>query len=479
MKKSTTTKRIALELAAATLLLMIPALVNGYPLVFSDTGTYVRQAIEFYGAADRPPYYSLLIFLFHLKLSLWPVVVMQAFAMAAALRVVIYSLIARARTLHYLGMISAMTAFTSIGWHVDQIMPDAFTGMLTIVVFLIVWMWDQQRRTTRIALLLIACGIVMLHYTHLALAAGLFAVAALARLAQSRAWYEVRRIAVLGGAVVTVAAAAFVAYSLVLIRRPVLDPNSSIFMAARVLAEGPGREWLAKNCPGSGNIFCKYQDRLPSNPDTFLWADTSPLQDALRDPGPEQTRRATAQIVAGAFALHPGTELADMLTDSARQFVRFGTLDINCPLRCGEDSAVTKVIERHFHREYSQFRNSLEMRGRLPVRQIRDVHLPVVIAAWIIFLVAGVVAVRRGDSPLVGFELLVLATLLLNAMICGGLWVPHDRYGSRVVWLLPLGAMLAAGRLWYSSKKDDAELAISSARTGAAAAIGRTPAASG
>lgn len=157
--------------------------------------------------------------------------------------------------------------------------------------------------------------------------------------------------------------------------------------------------------------------------------------------------------------------------------MRFGTLDTNCPLRYGEDSAVSEVIKRHFNREYSQFRNSLQMRGRLPVRQIRDVHLPVVIAASIIFLVLGVVAVRRGDRALVGFELLVLGTLVLNAIICGGLWVPHDRYGSRVVWLLPLGALLAAGRLWYSSK-NDYELAISPARTGAAAADGRTPAAS-
>jgi hypothetical protein len=42
---------VAIALAAT--LLLWPALWNGYPLVFSDTGTYVAQAIEHYAGWDR------------------------------------------------------------------------------------------------------------------------------------------------------------------------------------------------------------------------------------------------------------------------------------------------------------------------------------------------------------------------------------------------------------------------------------------
>ena len=42
-------------LSAAVLLW--PALWNGYPLVFSDTGTYLSQAIERYLGWDRPVFY--------------------------------------------------------------------------------------------------------------------------------------------------------------------------------------------------------------------------------------------------------------------------------------------------------------------------------------------------------------------------------------------------------------------------------------
>jgi hypothetical protein len=46
-------------LFAATLLLW-PAFWNGYPLVFSDTGTYLTQAIERYVGWDRPIFYRII-----------------------------------------------------------------------------------------------------------------------------------------------------------------------------------------------------------------------------------------------------------------------------------------------------------------------------------------------------------------------------------------------------------------------------------
>jgi hypothetical protein len=31
-----------------------------------------------------------------------------------------------------------------------------------------------------------------------------------------------------------------------------------------------------------------------------------------------------------------------------------------------------------------------------------------------------------------------------NALICGGLSAPHPRYGARIMWLLPLAALVLA-----------------------------------
>ena len=47
--------------------------------------------------------------------------------------------------------------------------------------------------------------------------------------------------------------------------------------------------------------------------------------------------------------------------------------------------------------------------------------------------------------PLRVLAAMVLAGILVNALVCGGISQPSDRYGSRVIWLLPFTAVLAGG----------------------------------
>jgi len=377
------------------------------------------------------------------------VIAMQSLAVATALRLIVYSAIPAARSLHYFIVAAVLTAFSSVAWHADQIMPDVFTGLLAIFVFLIAWAWKGYGRPAQVALVVAACGISTLHYTHLPLSIGLFAVAALLQLTQGAGWRETRRVALIGLAVAAFGYSAFVAYSLALVHRPVLSPNSSIFLVARVLADGPGRDWLAASCPDSGNDFCKYRDRLPAGVPEFIWGGPgSPLDKVMHEVGPEQTRRAAAQIVWGAITLHPGLELVAAVKNSGWQLVRFGTLDTSCPQRCLETDGVSHAIKSIFPREYGDFRHSLQITGRLPIRRIRSVHWAVVVVSLAISLVLLFTARRAGDHMAIGFILLVATTLVLNAVLCGALSAPENRYQSRVVWLLPLSAMLGLARLW-------------------------------
>jgi hypothetical protein len=48
----------ALWLVAATNLLLVPALVNGFPFVYSDTGTYLRSVFAGFVPPDRPYWYG-------------------------------------------------------------------------------------------------------------------------------------------------------------------------------------------------------------------------------------------------------------------------------------------------------------------------------------------------------------------------------------------------------------------------------------
>jgi hypothetical protein len=60
---------------------------------------------------------------------------------------------------------------------------------------------------------------------------------------------------------------------------------------------------------------------------------------------------------------------------------------------------------------------------------------PVVLLAWRR-------AHRMGDLRTLGLLLCLLVGLTGNALATGALSMPHHRYQARVVWLLPLAAML-------------------------------------
>ena len=73
---------------AAAALLLWPAVWNGYPIVFADTGTYLGQAIHRFAGWDRPVFYSWFMLPLHAMVTLWPVIVVQAVLTALILRLV-------------------------------------------------------------------------------------------------------------------------------------------------------------------------------------------------------------------------------------------------------------------------------------------------------------------------------------------------------------------------------------------------------
>jgi membrane-associated PAP2 superfamily phosphatase len=44
----------------------------------------------------------------------------------------------------------------------------------------------------------------------------------------------------------------------------------------------------------------------------------------------------------------------------------------------------------------------------------------------------------KNDRPLAHFVIAALVGIVLNDFLTGALFAVHDRYGSRVIWLLPL-----------------------------------------
>jgi hypothetical protein len=105
---------LAVPVAAATLLW--PAIWNGFPIVFADTGTYLSQAIHHYAGWDRPVFYSLFMLPLHATITLWPVVVAQALLAAWILWLVVRALVPGVSGFAFVLGVAALSIFTWLPW---------------------------------------------------------------------------------------------------------------------------------------------------------------------------------------------------------------------------------------------------------------------------------------------------------------------------------------------------------------------------
>ena len=412
---------------AATLLLW-PAYWNGYPLVFSDTGTYLSQAIEHYVGWDRPIFYSLFLLPLHLTLTTWPVIAAQSLLTAHTLHLVRRTLLPEFSAWWLPLLAGVMTVLTSLPWFVAQIMPDVFTGLLVLVLAMLVLVPDRLSRRERIWLTAFATFMIAAHQSHVLLA--LVLMCTLAPL--HRNW---RRIAV----PLVLAAAALITVNLLAFGRVSLSPYGNVFLLARVVSDGPGADVLRRDCPASGWRLCAFVDRLPLTSDDFLWSRDGPVVQAG---GAKLVSAEADAIIWAALLAEPGTELRAALANVVQQLGQFASGD---GLQAWP-ATVTPWLHRDFPpREIAAYAQARQTRGEFGV----PAWLELLHAGMAVTGVAGciVLLLKQRRDAVGGFAGIVLLAVLANAAITGGLSTPHDRYQSRVMWLPPLVTLIGAAVL--------------------------------
>ena len=458
-------------------LLLWPAFWNVYPLVFSDTGTYLTQAIHRYLGWDRPVFYSLFLYPLHLQQTLWPPVIAQAVLAAWLLDLLRRVLLPDSSPWAVLLLAAILAVLTALPFVASQLMPDVFTSLLVIAVSLTILTPERLSHAQARLLLPITTFMIVAHQSHVALTGALLlcllplrrllgATACLAmrqptrwRVRQPRVWMW-RAILPL-----PLACLALVSVNLVGHGRASLSPFGNVFLLARLIYDGPGRVALEHNCPQSGWRLCAGLDRLPPTSDDFLWRADSPLAEAG---GAKIVSGEAGAIILAAIRESPGAVLRGFVANAVAQFTRFATGD---GLQPWPDTVTPAIVQDFPRAEAAAYAAARQQRAEIPVHDMVSVHsllpppfviLHLAAASVGIFgaVVVLILGVRRRHVA-AGFALAALVAVLANAVITGGLSGPHDRYQSRIVWLPLAVACLAIPAL--------------SARRPPSIAVARTP----
>ncbi len=438
----------AMLLSGATLLMLWPALYNGFPLIFSDTGTYISQAMEFHLGWDRPPFYSFLILALDWGRSLWPPVIAQCALAAWLIRRTQRMIAPHAGIRAGAMLLLPLALLTSLPWTAAQIMPDIFTPLM-VLAFADLALSPQPARREMMGLMAVIAVALMVHLSNPPIYAGLCLSLLILRIGARRRidWTAVLlplAVGMAGLVGVNVIAAGTVSPS----------PYGATFMLARLVSDGPARVTLARDCPVRHWALCRYRPELAVTADQFLWRADSPL---YRAGGPIRLIDQTNAIVDATVAREPGIVLRNALRDALRQSITFAP---GSGLRPWYATA-WQTIKRNFPApEVAAFTAGRQAHGRLAVGApllaiVQSLTIAGIVLTVGFVLVTLVHALRvraRWREPLLddrlfGLACLVLLALLGNAIVTGALSGPHDRYQSRIVWLAVLtgGLVLARG----------------------------------
>ena len=429
-------RRVPLAINAACILvgaalLIWPALLNHYPIMFSDTGGLLSMGHEPEIGWDKPWVYGPLLRVTDGGLTLWLPALAQGLLVSHLLWMLQKAMVG-ARAWRHLLICTVLAAGSAAPWFTALLMPDIFAPVTVICLFLLGFAAPGRlSRAERIWLLALAAIAIAAHLAHLIVAAGCLAVVALLRWRRLAA-AAAPLVAALGWLMVTNLVGNGVAG---------ISPYGSIFALARLQADGPAALYLHDVCPAAAYRVCAWAGVLPEDSDKFLWDPDGPV---WRDGyGPTYFVGEAKQVVAASLAAYPLLALRAAIGNTLAQLPMVAVGDTLGPNHL--DLTVLPRLQRFFPAaEAARFDAGLQAQGQLAADAAPFLwpHLPLLIAGLAGTLVALPLGWRLGWPALSALALMVLAGLLANAFATGALSHPHDRYEARIAWLLLLPPLL-------------------------------------
>ncbi len=448
-------------------LLIWPALLNGYPLVFADTGTYLSQAIKHYIGWDRPAVYSVFLLLTHWKITTWSSVLIQAGLVVYVLDAVRRGFVPKLPRGFLLPIVGLLCVATPLPWFASQLMPDVFTSMLVVVLALLLVRPDTIGTVENRMLILFAAWMIGAHLSNVWITLLLLvALIPTRRLLGATSPFDWRA----AGSVLAPAALAMLVLctvNLYAFKRFTLSPFGNVFLLARLVYDGPAEMTLEKDCANTKWRLCSYLPVLPPHAatfpssDHFLWRLDGPV---ARLGGAKLVSAEAKQIIFRTVQEHPGLVLKTAFGNLQRQLLRFRSGDgLNAWPR-----QVGPILHQSFPAlEIRLFQDSRQSRGELTVPVwLCALHRAAFWLGLAFTAICLVVAVRR-HHPVALLCAAVLLCLFCNAAVTGILSGPHDRYQNRVIWLALLTPLLFGQTIWAVARES---IAVMGAVIGAAMA---------
>ena len=423
---------ILLQWLAATFILLHPALWNRFPLLNSDTGTYLTMAHTLLAAADRPVFYGLFVKYTGIEGSLWSVIIIQNFLLALTLWCFLRNFMKPFSSFSYLLIIMVLTYTTGMSWFSCQLMTDVFTPLLILSFFILLFGNENIFGKIFFTLLFILSAVV--HYSNLMLIVILF----FALLKVQFILYP--KLKMFSGKTILL-------FSVLLIATCFVTPVKNYFaegkfyyshyngimMAGKLSETGLLKRFLDEACPTHNYAICKFKDQLSPTQPGFLYTEQSVL-DSMGDWNKNEEELSV--VSRKAILWHPFLFIGSSLECAATNLLR---LDVGTGLHYYEPgTSVHNQMLYSYSDQFNRFSTSRQQFSQLNFDWERMIQRIVILLSLAFILIVLLVKNFRQQIPSTTkyFMLVIIFSFIINALITGTLASAHDdRYQSRLAWL--------------------------------------------
>ncbi len=432
------------------LVLMWPAFWNGYPILYSDTNAFMVQGILYFFIWDKPFVYGPWMSLFHWQYSLWPVLFAQALMVSSVLWLsaqcaqtpffpIVKSGAGQAMRpvseLRFFILCVVLSLVTAASWVTSLLMPDIFAPITVLCIYILAVRPDLDLGS-RLWVLLVGTFAIASHLSHLVIAAGVLSVVLLFG-------FKRFKIAILP---LLLALALLVSTNLFGFQKFAISPFGSVFLLARLAADGHVKPVLDQSCAKQKIYMCDWKDRLDVDSDELMWDSQGPVWS--HPGGPIGLAPEASVLVTAAMKQNPSGVLQSLVKNTWRELWMVGLGDTLHPDHL--DLSVGERLRLYFPKsELLRYQES---------RQLRDVlaHSANIfnVLGWL-SAVAGLFAClyllgrswvyrQRASAMLIA---MMFVGLLANAFATGALSKPHYRYQTRIAWLLVFVPLILPRRI--------------------------------
>ncbi len=472
-----------LIVALGALLIVAGVLAAGHPTVFTDTDDYYALGSELaidaglvappelsdadvaqakFDAhmghtqmASRSAVYGVFLYGLETAGTLWLVTLAQALMVAWPVATLWRAALPGARRTGALIAVAVLTVLTPLPFFTGFAMPDILAGVGVLAAALLLIYPDRIGRAERWGLAALLVFAMATHTSHILLMVVMIAVGGGVLVALG-----VGRRALWGrlGGLVAAIAVAVLANSLygIGIRIATGEPlRNQPFLTARLLADGPGHDYLRHACAnGERYALCRFANKPLANSEDILWSDLPATGVFMLSDYPTRVKleEQEGRFVLGTLAYAPVAQFRASMRNWGRQL---GMVFVDDPVRdpayyltdpywrqTNLPAMIARVADcgpRHDR-----------CRSRLTVPVSKVWHGTVAVLAVAVALAALLWRRSEATGPsrrLVGTTAFLLTAVVVNAAVCGILSGPFARYQARIVWLVPLAAvMLVAAR---------------------------------